>query len=335
MKPLFHPQLVNDAFGDPALYVDFLFERRALLFDLGDLHALPPRKILRLSHVFVSHTHMDHFVGFDYILRVCLGRDRQLTLFGPPGFIAQLEHKLAAYTWNLVANYENDFSILAYEVGGEGRAGARFRCRTAFAREPVAGLPPGDVIVEEEGFRVRATVLDHKIPCLAFALEEKQHINVWKNRLAGYGFPTGAWLRELKQAVMHGAPDDSMFRVWWHEGDVLRERLMPLGELRRNVLRIVPGQKIAYVVDAVYHERNAQRVETLARGADVLFIEAAFLDSQAGRAAQTSHLTARQAGRLARAAGAKHVVPFHYSARHSEQAGELAREVEAAFRGRR
>ena len=30
--------------------------------------ALPPRKLLRISHVFVSHTHMDHFAG-----SVCAG----------------------------------------------------------------------------------------------------------------------------------------------------------------------------------------------------------------------------------------------------------------------
>lgn len=87
MTPLFQPQPVNDPFGDPAVYVDFLFERRALLFDLGDLTPLPARKILRLSHVFVSHTHMDHFTGFDRLLRLCLGRERELTLYGPPGFI--------------------------------------------------------------------------------------------------------------------------------------------------------------------------------------------------------------------------------------------------------
>ena len=68
--------------GDPGLYVDFRDERRALLFDLGDISVLPPRKLMRLSHIFVTHTHMDHFSGFDHLLRVVLGRKAQVVLFG-------------------------------------------------------------------------------------------------------------------------------------------------------------------------------------------------------------------------------------------------------------
>jgi len=122
MRPIFHANLVNGAGGDPALFVDCLFEHRALLFDLGDIRALPPRKLLRVSHVFVTHAHMDHFIGFDWMLRILLGRERDLKLFGPPGFLAQVEHKLSAYTWNLVHNYASDFTLRVTELDGTGSA---------------------------------------------------------------------------------------------------------------------------------------------------------------------------------------------------------------------
>src|SRR6266536_623383 len=106
MRHLFEPRRVNDTFVDPGLYVDFRDERRALLFDLGEIAVLPPRKLRRLSHVFVTHTHMDHFAGFDPLLRVVLGRKAGLVLFGGPDYVAQVEHKLKAYTWNVVHRYD-------------------------------------------------------------------------------------------------------------------------------------------------------------------------------------------------------------------------------------
>jgi ribonuclease Z len=335
MTPLFHPQPVNEPFGDPAVYVDFLYERRALLFDLGDLTPLPARKILRLSHVFVSHTHMDHFAGFDRLLRLCLGRERELTLYGPPGFVDQVEHKLAAYTWNLVHNYPADFTLTAAELRTDHTLHrARFHCRTRFRREALESIAVRNgMLLDEEGFSVRAVLLDHDIPCLGFALEEKRHMNVWKNRLQELGLPTGPWLRELKQLVRHGAPEDTPVRIHWSDHAGEHERTLPVGQLRDAVLQIVPGQKIAYVVDAVYHAQNADRIVELVRNADILFMETVFLAQDAERAAARFHLTARQAGMLARAAGVKRLVPLHFSPRYSDDPEALRREADAAFAG--
>ena len=335
MKPLFHPSLVNGPFDDPALYIDFLFEKRAILFDLGDLHAVPPRKILRISHAFISHTHMDHFAGFDRMLRILLGRDKKLHLFGPPGFIDRVEHRLSSYTWNLVEGYSADFTIIATEFdGAEGLRSSRFRCRNRFSREAeTVKRVEGGTLLDEETFRIRAVALDHAIPCLAFTLEEKSHVNIMKNRLLEQGFQVGPWLTELKTAVLRGDPDDGTFRVWWGEGAGLRERFLPLGTLKEEILRIVSGQKIAYVTDAVCCDENADRIRELARDSDYLFIEAMFLHEDAERAREKHHLTARQAGMLAREAGAKRIAPFHFSPKYTDREAALRKEAEEAFRG--
>ncbi|MGD8471853.1 MAG: ribonuclease Z, partial [Desulfobacteraceae bacterium] len=105
MRPRFHPRLINGPFEDPGLYISFLFEKRAIIFDLGDTLPLAARDLLKISHAFITHTHVDHFIGFDRVLRIALGREKKLHLYGPRGFLKNTEGKLAAYSWNLVKNY--------------------------------------------------------------------------------------------------------------------------------------------------------------------------------------------------------------------------------------
>jgi ribonuclease Z len=56
-------------------------------------------------------------------------------------------------------------------------------------------------------------------------------------------------------------------------------------------------------------------------------------DTDAPDAARKYHLTARQAGAIARAAGASVLVPFHFSPRYTGRDTELRAEAQAAFGG--
>jgi len=328
MKPTFQPQLVNGPWGDPALYIRIRWARRALLFDLGSLTGLPPGELLRVSDVFVSHTHLDHFVGFDHLLRTILGRDRTLSLYGPAGIVENVEGKLKGYTWNLVQGYP--LSLEVYEVDRDTTRGARFACADAFRRRD---LPPhvfaGDLL-EEPGFRVRTAILDHHVPCLAFALEEPFHVNIDPERLAGLQLPVGPWLTGLKEQIRRGASDDTPIEVRWPGGAA---RHFSLGKLKAAIINITPGQKLAYVTDARHCPDNVARVVALAKGADVLYCEAAYLDRDAVLATRRCHLTARQAGLIAREAAVRRLVLFHFSPRYEGNAEAFHREAREAFGG--
>ncbi len=174
MRPLLHPTLVNGRSGDPALYVETLFEKRAILFDLGDISNLSPRKIQRLEHVFVSHAHIDHFIGFDRLLRVLVGREKTINLYGPTGFIDHVRHKLHAYRWNLIDRYVSDLVFVVTEIDASLAARtAQYRLKNAFSIEAVCGGRSTEgVLYSEPTFRVSTAVLEHRTPCLAFAIEE-------------------------------------------------------------------------------------------------------------------------------------------------------------------
>ena len=330
MRPLLHASLVNGRYGDPALYVETLFEKHALLFDIGDISALSPRKIHRIEHVFVSHAHIDHFIGFDLLLRVLVGREKVIGIFGPEGFIDRVRYKLQAYHWNLIDRSPLDLIFDVTEIGacGPGRT-ARFRLKNGFAEEKLERkTPPSGSVYSAPAFRVSAAVLEHRIPCLAFALQERLHVNVWKSRLAERGLPVGPWLQELKHAVVQERRDDHMIEV--PSSQRQSARAIPLGNLRA-VLTVTPGQKIGYVTDAADTPANREAIIDLVRGADLLFIEAAFTKADRALAADRAHLTTRAAGEIALAAGARRVEPFHFSSRYEGKEKTMIAEVMAAF----
>ncbi len=328
MRPSFHPRLVNSQFADPGLYIPFIFEKCAILFDAGELHSLSNRDILKTEHVFVSHTHMDHFSGFDRCLRLCLGRDKILHVYGPEGFLKNMEGKLAAYSWNLVGQYENSFTVRGAEICAEHIRIQDYPCRNRFVPEKAAVTLPFDgFLLQKQSFSVSAAILDHGIPCLAFCLRENFHVNIIREKLDQLNLEPGPWLKDFKQALFEKRPVESLFQIPCQE----HPRTFVLGELAENIAIISAGQKIGYVTDAVFSPDNIRKITDLIKDADHLFIEAAFLDADRDMAFQKYHLTARQAGLLAGQARAKHFTLFHFSPRYEGQEHLLENEAVDAY----
>ncbi len=330
MRPFWHPHLVNGRFGDPALYVEALFEREAILFDLGDIHLLPPRKIIHIKHVFISHTHFDHFIGFDQLLRVLVGREATIHLFGPAGLVDSVSHKLQAYRWNLFRSYAAELAFVVTEIDSRYEARtAQFRLKNQFIAEDAGRRLLADRVCHQDSrFKVHTTLLDHRIPCLAFAFKETAHVNIWKNQLSALGLPVGPWLRELKRAVIENRCDEEIIRVPLPVSGPPRE--LELGELRQ-VLRVTDGQKIGYVTDAAPTEENRREIIKLVEGVDILFIEAPFAAADTVLAAERAHLTTSLAGQMGRDAKVHRIEPFHFSPRYEGDADAMLSEVADAF----
>lgn len=332
MKSAIQPALINDPFGDPGLLVHFLLQKRALLFDLGDLSAVPNGTLLKVSHAFVSHTHIDHFIGFDRLLRVLFGHEKTLTIFGPKNIIQNVKGKLAGFTWNLVEQYSASLTIEVVEVQESGLLKATFRAIDRFQlcderKEPfVDGL-----IVDDSAFSVRTAILEHRVPCLGFALEEKPHINIDKDKLESMNAKPGPWLNELKQSLLRDDSESTLITVPFKEGS--RTEDIPLGQLKSDLVEVFPGQKIGYVVDTVFNDRNRKKIVELVKSADIFFCESPFLADEEERGQARCHLTSRQAGTLAREAGVKQLQVFHFSSRHKDCREQFYNEAQEAFQG--
>lgn len=332
MKPSFLPKLINDEFSDPGLFILFKYTGRAIMFDLGDLRYVSPRDLLKITHVFVTHAHMDHFIGFDALLRVFLGRSGTLHIFGPNGFFEHVEGKLKGYTWNLVDEFESDLRLEVSEVLDDAIRTRKYDCRKQFTQQHDESVKKfSGTLLEEASFSIKAELLDHRIPCMALSLEESFHVNIIKENLSELGIPVGPWINRLKNAIHSQADPESEFFVSWNSEGSRIKKSFRLKDLTEKVTVISGGQKVAYITDTIASSENRERIIRISKDADIMFIEAPFLEKDKAIASKKFHLTARQAGELAAMSGAKRIKLFHFSPRYHGNARELEEEAMAAY----
>ncbi len=321
MRPSFIHSPVNGLFEDPVVYVQFLYEKRAILFDAGDIDNLTPRQINKLTDVFITHTHIDHFIGFDKLLRVLLRRPEPVNIYGPEGITKAVKGKLSGYTWNLVEEYP--LVIFVKELVGGALKTTKFPAEQRFSEVPVdVKQIDNNILLQEPLFSVSFARVNHGIPVLAFAIKEPFHINIDKERLKAKGLPVGPWLSRFKTMIREGRDNEPI---------EVGGRTYSFSELM-DIVRLTEGQKVSYVVDMAPTEENISAVIELVEGSHTLYIEAYFLKEDADRALQRNHLTADIAGYIARRARVKEVRPLHLSPKYRDCPERVISEVMLSFR---
>jgi len=322
MKPTFIHRLVNSPFEDPSLFIRIMRERRAFLFDIGSIYRLKPGDLQKITDVFVTHTHIDHFVGFDTLLRALLRRDTPLRVYGPANITDCIEGKLRGYTWNLIKEYPLKIKVVC--IKEDKITTSSFYAENCFERTQNGVSIFDGTILREPLFRVKAIQLDHQVPCLSFSLEEEFHININKAALHERGLPVGPWLSELKNAMRGQKSGDTEF--------IISNRRYSLEELK-EITQITKGQKVSYVTDVSLSDENIKKIIELVCDSDTLYCEAYFLEKDRDRALERFHLTAKTAGKIAKEAKVKNLVVMHFSPKYRKQSETPEDEAMREFRG--
>jgi ribonuclease BN (tRNA processing enzyme) len=312
--------LVNGVFGDPLLLVRLRHGRRCLLFDLGEAGRLPARTAHAVTDVFISHAHIDHIAGFMWFLRSRIGEFPPCRVYGPPGLANNVAGMIAGVHWDRVGERRPRFEVM--ELHGEHILRFTVSAGCGAPRGFGEQSAPGGTVLVDSLFQVRAAVLDHGTPVLAYALEPSTEIKVRKERLAASGLRPGPWLTKLKQAILT-REDDALLEL--PDGRTRGARA-----LADEFVMVRPGERLAYATDLADTPANRERLSALARDAHTFFCEATFCEPDAARAARTGHLTARACGEIATAAGVQRLIPFHFSRRYESSPARVYREVRAA-----
>ena len=311
--------LINGVFGDPLLHLRLRQQPRRLLFDLGESGRLPARLIHQVTDVFVSHAHADHIAGFVGLLRARVGVAATCRLFGPPGLADHIAGLVRGIRWDRVGAAGPRFAVAEYD--GEQLTWSTIQAGRTSGEPARTQTVPQGVIWAEPLFRVRAGLLDHGIPVLAFALEQSPQVHVRPERLRARHLAPGPWLSHLKRRLAAG------------DGAALIE--LPgggcesAGALAADLAVITPGQKLVYATDLADTAANRAELIALAQSANVLFCEAAFIAADTEQADRTGHLTARACGEIAVAANVATLVPFHFSRRYQTEPDRVYAEIRA------
>lgn len=314
---------------DPVLWVGVRPWGRALLFDCGQLHQLAKRALKSLAALFVTHAHMDHFMGFDTLVRQVLVSPRRFDIFGPPGLADKVEHKLSAYDWNLHENFWCSFRV--HEIFHDHIARCSFPGSQRFVRKDCGVVERSDATVfENRWVVVKACQADHRIPVLVYRVDEQPAFGVDTARMRAAGFTPGPWIGELKRQFYEKTLGRILLQIPKAGSRAFLTTVRDTAALYALIGRTPKAASVGYLTDIGFSDHNLTSVVRLLRGVTLLVGECAFLADHVEKARRSYHLCTGDVNRLLQEIRPAFFLPVHLSKSCGARRLDLYRELQPA-----
>jgi len=162
--------------------------------------------------------------------------------------------------------------------------------------------------IDEKEFFIKASKMVHGIPSNAYSFVIKDKTRLNKSKIKKLKIPNSPLLGKLQNG-----------KDITHEGKKIKSK---------EVSYIQKGRKISVILDTLMNE-NAVKLST---DSDLIICEASFLSTEKEKIKEYKHLTAKQAGTIAKKSKSKKLCLVHISQRHERNKKEILADAKQVFK---
>lgn len=275
-----------------------------IMLDTGSncLWQLDRNEIAAVDHVLFSHFHMDHICGFDTLFRLCFNRPTPVHFWGPKDTIKVIQSRAMGYTWNLVD--KSPAHIFIHEITKDKIKTVRCNLNDGYELlhdTNEVGFQ-NNQLFEDNDFKIKGAILDHKIDCMAYAITENPKENIDIDVILELGLTAGPWCKDLKNKKT-GTLN-------------INEKEFDIAELRKKILTSTTSNTIGYITDAIYNKDMVNRLRPILTKANEVIMECAYKDDEIKLANKHHHMTTSQVSTFAKELDIDQLTLFHISDRY-------------------
>ena len=203
----------------------------------------------------------------------------------------------------------NNYSKTLYIYGPKGTKKFLNIMMSLFVNEGKINIKVSEIetgkVFETKDFLVEAISMQHTTKCLAYSFEEKEKTRINKEKIKNLN------PKEIQEII---------------KGKTIISNNKKINI--KNISHKEKGRKISFIFDTKINKN----IEKIAKNSDLLISESTYLKPEEELAERYKHLTAEQAGEIAKKTKSKELILTHISQRYDKKEKEILEEAKKKFK---